>query len=78
MDYLRKTGIRISNDNKKAVNESDIIIVALKPYNILEVLKELNDSLSCDKHIIVSLATGISIEQIQNSLKIQIPIFTLL
>jgi len=73
--HLKKKGIRVTNDNSKAVNESEIIIVALKPYNILEVLNELNENLNSKKHILVSLSTGISIEQIQDILKVQLPIF---
>lgn len=75
LEHLKETGIRTSEDNVWAVNESEIIIIALKPYNILEVLKELNSLFVPEKHILVSLATGISLEQIQNTVKTPIPIF---
>lgn len=75
IEHLNGTGIRISNDNARAVNESEIIIVALKPYNILKVLKELNSLFVPEKHILVSLATGISLEQIKNIVSVPIPIF---
>ena len=67
--------LEISDDNEMAVNESEIVIVALKPYNILEVLKELNSLFIPSKHILVSLATGISLEQIQNKVTASVPIF---
>jgi pyrroline-5-carboxylate reductase len=75
LEHLKELGIRISDDNVTAVNESEIIIVALKPYNILEVLKELKTLLVLEKHILISLATGISLEQIQNIVTIPIPVF---
>ncbi len=75
LGHLKKTGVRISDDNEMAVNESEIIIVALKPYNILEVLRELNSLFIPSKHILVSLATGISLEQIQNKVTASVPIF---
>ena len=75
LEHLKETGIRLSDDNVSAINESEIIIVALKPYNILEVLKELNTLFVPKKHILVSLATGISLEQIQNIIKTPIPVF---
>ncbi len=75
LEHLRNKGIQITTDNIKAINESEIIIVALKPYNILDILKELNGTLVINKHILVSLATGISLDQIQETIKIPIPVF---
>tara|TARA_R110002072_G_scaffold251518_2_gene410402 strand:+ start:41197 stop:41994 length:798 start_codon:yes stop_codon:yes gene_type:complete len=75
IEHLKETGIRTSSDNVWAVSESEIIIVALKPYNILEVLKELNSCFIPGQHILVSLATGISLEQIQNIVSSPIPVF---
>lgn len=75
LDHLKETGVRVSDNNVTAVNESEIIILALKPYNILEVLKELNTYLVSKKHILVSLATGISLAEIQNIVTTPIPIF---
>ncbi len=75
LEHLNETGVRTSDDNVRAINESEIIIVALKPYNILEVLKELNSLFIPEKHILVSLATGVSLEQIQNIVNIPIPVF---
>ncbi len=75
LDHLQETGIKITDNNVQAINESELIIVALKPYNILEVIGELNPQISAEKHILVSLATGISIEQIQSIIKVPVPIF---
>jgi len=66
---LEKTGITITTDNVQAVEDSEIIIVALKPYKIMEVLGELKDHFNPEKHVVVSLATGISIEQIKATLQ---------
>src|SRR5690554_1558155 len=73
--HLDQKGIRLSADNITAVQESEIIILALKPYNILEVLKELSPHFNSDKHVLVSLATGISLAEIQNIIPAPIPIF---
>lgn len=75
LEHLKETGIILSDDNVSAIKQSQIIIVALKPYNILKVLKELNTFFDPKKHILVSLATGISLEQIQDIIKIPIPVF---
>ena len=73
--HLKETGVSITTDNIQAVQNSEIIIVALKPYKIIEVLDELKAYFNPEKHIVVSLATGISIEQIKATLQSNIPIF---
>ena len=39
LDHLVDKEIVVTSDNAKAIQESEILIVALKPYNILEILK---------------------------------------
>ena len=75
IEYLHEKGVRTTDNNILAINESEIIIVALKPYNILEVLKEVSSSFVPGKHILVSLATGISLEQMQSVIESTIPLF---
>ena len=75
LEQYKSKGVQVSSNNKKAVIDSDIIIVALKPYKLLEILDELKPFLDSTKHIIVSLATGISLGQIQKTLIEDIPIF---
>jgi len=72
---LEEKGVRVSKDNTEAIKASDIIIVALKPYNILEVLEELKTSFVPERHILVSLATGITLAQIEQVITTPIPIF---
>ena len=75
LDHLKETGVKLTDDNVKAIHDSEIIITALKPYKILTVLKELKSHFDPKKHIIVSLATGVSIEQIQDVVEVPVPVF---
>jgi|SRR5690554_948757 len=75
LEHLKKTGVRISDDNIEAVKTSELIIVALKPYNVLEVLKEVQPYFVPGKHILVSLATGISLSEIQHIVNVSVPVF---
>lgn len=74
LEHLQSSGVQITDDNIKAIQESEIIIIALKPYNILEELKKFSPHFK-ENHILISLATGINIEQIQGSVNKSIPIF---
>jgi len=73
--HLEQHGITITTDNVLAVNNSDIIIVALKPYNILPVLSELKESFIPGKHILVSAATGVTLAEIRSAVGNEIPVF---
>jgi len=68
ISFLEKEGVEVSNDNAYAISNADIIIVSLKPYNILDVLNEYKQHFTKDKTII-SVAAGISIKQIQKAIE---------
>lgn len=74
LSHLESKGVNISNDNTKAVENADIIIVALKPYNIIQEVEKLSPYLH-EKQILVSLATGISLEQIEKKIDKSVSIF---
>ncbi len=75
LETYTSQGVTVTTDNMEAVKNSEIILVALKPFKILEILEELAPSLDAQKHTIVSLATGISIEQIQQVVGSDLPIY---
>ena len=72
---LQDLGIKFISDNVEAVRNSDMILIAVKPYDIKNVLTEIKDEIDPDRHILVSLATGVSIEEIDGLLQTKIPIF---
>lgn len=72
---FKEKGIHITSDNISAVQHAELIIVALKPHNILSILKDIAPQINPEKHIIVSLATGITIAQIKESIGKELPIY---
>lgn len=69
------SGVVLTSDNAAAVRESQLIILALKPYNILKVLEDLAPDLDAGRHIIVSLATGISLDSLHKAAGLNVRIF---
>jgi len=67
LDDLAAKGIRIEQDNKAAVALADMIIVAVKPYQAVEVITEIKPILNPGQ-LVVSLMTGISIAQMKELL----------
>lgn len=74
LQSFKEKGVRITSDNAEAVNKSDVIILAVKPYQVSDVLNSFLDKLS-DKHILVSVVTGVSIADIREIIQKDIPVF---
>ncbi len=64
--------ILVTNDNREAARNADIIIVAVKPWKVKEVLSPIHPQ---RPQILVSLAAGISIEQLAHYVDPEMPIF---
>lgn len=63
--YLEEKEILVGNDNLDAVRFADMVILAVKPFQILEVLQTLKPVLDYKRHLLCSVVTGVSIESIQ-------------
>jgi pyrroline-5-carboxylate reductase len=73
--FLEESGIRTTTDNISAVKESGLVVIAVKPYDIVSILTELKDHLKPDKHILISITAGIPISQIRDVTGKKLPIF---
>jgi len=72
---FKKDGVRLTTDNIMATKESNLIVIAVKPYNIISILEEIKDHLDPTKHILISVTAGVTISQIQDVTGTSIPIF---
>ena len=68
LQSLRSEGIYVTDNNIEATKKSDTIILALKPYNLSKVLKEIRSEIDPGKHIVISVATGISLSEMEQDL----------
>ena len=57
-------GIRTTRDNASAVAEADIIILAVKPWLVEEVMEEIRPSIRKEKQMIVSVAAGVTLRDL--------------
>jgi pyrroline-5-carboxylate reductase len=64
MSYISKTyGIRLAASNAELVAQSSIVIIAVKPQNIDDLLDELSGS-SHEGHLFISIAAGVTTEKL--------------
>jgi pyrroline-5-carboxylate reductase len=72
---LKTKGVRITDDNEAAIKNSEVIIVALKPFNVKEVLAGLKKLFNPKKHIVISVVTGVFLKDLASIFDKEIPIF---
>ncbi len=65
---LSQRGFNLTSDNKFAVKNSEIIIIAVQPKQLDEVLKEISESIDTERHIIISVVSGASVKDIKSSI----------
>lgn len=68
IEHMKKENIHVSDDNKKAVTSSDIVILAVQPGQLQQLIEEIRPVLDPKRHIVVSVITAISIAEIAKSL----------
>jgi len=57
---LEKIGIQVTNDNRKAAEEADIIIICVKPKDVENVLREIRDEIK--GKLVISMAAAVSLD----------------
>ncbi|BDB54156.1 pyrroline-5-carboxylate reductase [Flavobacterium ammoniigenes] len=64
--HLEQLGVTISSDNKHNIQDADIIILTIKPYQVDTVLAEILPAIT--NKTIASAVSGLSIENLQNKI----------
>jgi len=66
--------VTITTDNKEAVKKSELIIIAVQPNQLNDVLNEIKYFITTKRHTIVSVVTGRKIEQIEEVIGADVPV----
>src|SRR5687768_9209069 len=61
---LEALGVKVYTDNVQAVKENDIILLAIKPFQVKEVLELIAPALTA-AHMVISVVTGVTLEDMK-------------
>ena len=75
LQALADKGVLVTTDNSQAVDFADVVVLAVKPFQAKEVLTAAKDSFVIGKHVLVSVVTGISIDDISGIIPEHLPLF---
>ena len=74
LTLLKQKKITVMDNNSNAVMQSELVILAVKPFQVKDVLEGIKAQLS-PQHILVSVVTGILISEIQEVITLKLPLF---
>ncbi|MDB5231373.1 MAG: proC [Chitinophagaceae bacterium] len=75
LDYLKQKGVHTTSNNIDAVEFADYIILALKPFQVKDVLAEVKGALDSQRHILISVVTGFWMKEIDEVVSQELPVF---
>ena len=74
LTFFAEVGFRVGSDNRAAVAESDIIVLAVQPQQIGALLEEIRPAIDPARHRIISVVSGVTIRQLREPLQTSAPI----
>jgi pyrroline-5-carboxylate reductase len=72
-ELAREHGVKATTDNRAAVGSADVVLIALKPQFLLDVLAPIVDAFRTDQTVI-SVAAGITTTMIQDAIPGEVPV----
>lgn len=73
LEPLVQQGFDVTNNNVAAVKQSKVVIIAVLPQKINDVLEQIKNDLTPD-HLLISLVSGVKVAQIQEIISNDIPV----
>lgn len=74
LEAIEQKGVLVSTDNGEAVDYADLVILAVKPFQAKEVVQGIRQNLLHHKHVLLSVVTGVSMQQLLEWVGQPIPI----
>lgn len=75
LQALKEKGVTVTDNNIEAVRQSSWIVLAVKPFQVKEVIAEIFPYLDATKHRIISVITGVWIKDLQEMTSEQFTLF---
>jgi pyrroline-5-carboxylate reductase len=74
LDPYKERGFQVEPDNTEAVQPADIILVAVEPKQMDGLLNEIKPQLDPERHIVISVVSGVSIKKISSQIHPDVPV----
>ncbi|MFA6617543.1 MAG: pyrroline-5-carboxylate reductase [Candidatus Neomarinimicrobiota bacterium] len=75
LEQYAHDGCHITKNNIEAVNFADTLILTVEPQQINNLLEQIKSSLDIERHIIISVVSGVKIADILKNIGKDLPVF---
>lgn len=75
LQSLKLRGVQVTDQNLEAIQHATYIVLAVKPFQVKEVLEQIQPALQSNKHVLISLVTGVWMKEIREVVGVDIPLF---
>ena len=73
LEVYKEKGVLVTNDNKQAINNKDIVFLCVQPHKLQEVLHDIKDDLS--NKMVISTITGVTLKDLRETLNNDVILF---
>jgi pyrroline-5-carboxylate reductase len=74
LDELEDAGYSVSSDNPKAVEQCELILLAVQPQQLNPLLDDIRSSIDASRHRVISLVSGVDVARLRKTLGPDVPI----
>lgn len=68
LEPFAERGFRVTDDNRAAVREARVVVLAVQPQQIGGLLEEIHADLVPDRHLVISVVSDVSVDAIRGRL----------
>ncbi|MCZ6715791.1 MAG: pyrroline-5-carboxylate reductase [Gammaproteobacteria bacterium] len=68
LDDMKAQGFAVCADNKEAIGKSNVVIVAVEPQQLDELMSEIGPALKAGQHILISVVSGVDLAQLRQKI----------
>ncbi len=70
----QQLGVILASSNSEAVQRAEVVLLAVKPQVLPEVLEEIRPVIQPERHLVISIAAGVSLATLQGRLPVGTPV----
>lgn len=74
LEPFRSRGFTTGSDNREAAGRARVVVLAVQPGQVLELLTDLGDALEPGRHILISVVSDVTIETIRRHAERPVPV----
>lgn len=74
LDHLAAEGYNVTANNAEAVTKSNIVVLAILPQQLNKLLDEIKPAVSHTKHLLISVVSGVSCQDIRDQLALDVEV----